>query len=78
MAFGAALITTSPDRIITAEDLSGCYAPPPVVRPCERIVYRTGAMNAAFTALGGLLSLIVAGVVYVGALERRRSEADHR
>ena len=52
---GAAMIATSPDRIITAEDLSGCYASPPVVRPCERIVYRTGVMNAAFSVLTGML-----------------------
>jgi len=57
---GGAMITTSPDRIITAEDLSGCYASPPVVRPCERIVYRTGAMNAAFSALCGLVMIIAA------------------
>jgi hypothetical protein len=50
LALGVALIRTAPDRIITAEDLSGCYASPPVQRPCERIVYRTGAMNAARTA----------------------------
>ena len=57
---GGAMITTSPDRIITAEDLSGCYASPPVVRPCDRIVYRTGAMNAAFSALCGLVMIIAA------------------
>lgn len=60
LAFGVAQIASSGERIITAEDLSGCYAPPPVAQPCERIVYRTGALNAAFTALGGLLSLVVA------------------
>jgi hypothetical protein len=59
-AFGAALIVTSPDRIVTVEDLSRCYAPPPVELPCESVVYRTGALNAAFTALGGMLSLLVA------------------
>ncbi len=57
---GGAMITTSPDRIITAEDLSGCYASPPVMRPCERIVYRTGAMNAAFSALTGFVMIIAA------------------
>ena len=57
---GGAMIKTSPDRIITAEDLSGCYASPPVVRPCERIVYRTGAMNAAFSALTGLVMIVAA------------------
>jgi hypothetical protein len=57
---GGAMIATAPDRIITAEDLSGCYAPPPVVRPCEVIVYRTGAMNAAFTMLSGLVMIVAA------------------
>lgn len=56
---GIAMIATAPDRIITAEDLSGCYASPPVARPCERIVYRTGAMNAAFSALFGMMGIIV-------------------
>lgn len=60
LAFGVALIINSPDRIVTVEDLSRCYAAPPVVLPCERIVYRTGALNAAFTALCGLLSVVVA------------------
>jgi len=57
---GGAMIATSPNRIITAEDVSGCYASPPVVRPCERIVYRTGAMNAAFSVLTGMVMIIAA------------------
>ena len=60
LAFGVSLILTTPDRIVVFEDLSGCYAPPPVALPCERIVYRTGALNAAFTALGGMLALLAA------------------
>lgn len=59
LALGAVLVNTAPDRIITAEDLSGCYADPPVQRPCERIVYRTGLLNAAFSALFGTLATIV-------------------
>jgi hypothetical protein len=59
LAFGASLIVSSPDRILMTEDLSACYEQP-VVLPCEKVVYRTGAMNAAFTALCGLLSLLVA------------------
>ena len=59
LALGAALVHTAPDRIITAEDLSGCYADPPVQRPCERIVYRTGLLNAAFSALFGTMATIV-------------------
>ena len=60
LAFGISLIVTSPDRIVTFEDLSRCYAPPPVTLPCERII-RVGALNAAFSALGGMISLVVAG-----------------
>jgi hypothetical protein len=58
LAVGAGMIVTAPDRIITAEDLSGCYASPPVL-PCERIIYRTGALNAAFSVLSGALAVIV-------------------
>lgn len=60
LAFGVSLILTSPERIVVFEDLSGCYAPPPVALPCERIFYRTGALNAAFTALVGMLALVAA------------------
>ena len=59
LAFGISLIVTSPDRIVTFEDLSRCYAPPPVVLPCERFI-RVGALNAAFSALGGMMSLVAA------------------
>jgi hypothetical protein len=60
LSFGITLLATAPDRIVTFEDLSGCYAPPPVELPCERIVYRTGVLNAAFSGLGGMLSLLAA------------------
>lgn len=61
LSLGAGMVATAPDRIITAEDLSGCYANPPLQRPCERIVYRTGAMNAAFSVLFGVMSMVVGG-----------------
>jgi hypothetical protein len=59
LAFGISLIVTAPDRIVTFEDVSRCYAPPPIALPCERLI-RVGALNAAFSALGGLLSLVAA------------------
>jgi hypothetical protein len=59
VAFGSALIVSSPDRIVTMTDVSGCYRNPPIAMPCER-TYQTGAMYAAFSALGGLMSLVVA------------------
>ena len=58
---GGSMIATAPARIVTAEDLSGCYDSPPITRPCERIVYRTGALNAAFSALFGVVAMIVGG-----------------
>ena len=59
VALGVTLIMTAPDRIITAEDLSGCYANPPWPPPCERILYRTGVLNAAFSVLFGMVAMIV-------------------
>ena len=58
--FGVSLIVTSPDRLFVVSDLSHCYAPPPIALPCERIVYRGGMMNAAFSALCGVMLLGVA------------------
>ena len=52
---GIALIMTSPKRIVAVPDLTNCYAPPPVTLPCERILYRGGALDAAFMALCGLM-----------------------
>jgi hypothetical protein len=57
---GAAMLATSPDRIITAEDFAPCYAAAPAARPCEPVVYRTGVMNAAFSALSGLMMMLAA------------------
>jgi hypothetical protein len=54
-ALGAYLIATSPNRIIAVVDLTNCYAPPPVALPCERVLYRGGALDAAFTSLCGLM-----------------------
>ena len=56
---GIRLIATSPDRIVKITDLSGCYAAP-VALPCERILYRGGALDAAFTALCGVMLILVA------------------
>ena len=60
LAVGSAMIRTAPDRIVTAEDLSGCYASPALARPCERIVYRTGLLNAAFSVLFGVMAVVAA------------------
>ena len=59
VAFGTLLIGTARERIVIGEDLSRCYATT-VVLPCERLVYRTGGLNAAFSVLCGALLLIAA------------------
>ena len=59
-ASASRLIVTSPKRIVAVSDLTNCYAPPPVMLPCERIVYRGGALNVAFTSLCGLMLVGVA------------------
>ena len=55
------LITTSPERIFAVTDFSRCYGPAPVALPCEVVVYRSGLLNAAFTAFCGLMLISVAG-----------------
>jgi hypothetical protein len=60
LGLGVSLILTSPNRIVAVADLTNCYAPPPVALPCERMVYRGGALDAAFTSLCGLMLIGVA------------------
>ena len=60
LGLGLYLISTSPNRIVAVVDLTNCYAPPPVALPCERTVYRGGALDAAFTSLCGLMLIGVA------------------
>src|SRR5688572_20034918 len=60
LALGVLLVTSSPNRVVAVSDLTNCYAPPPVALPCERILYRGGALEAAFTALCGLMLIGVA------------------
>jgi hypothetical protein len=55
LGLGVMLIATSSDRIVTVADLTNCYGPPPVTLPCERMMYRGGVLNAAFTALCGVM-----------------------
>ena len=60
LGLGGLLILTSSSHIVAVTDLTNCYGPPPVVLPCERIVYRGGALNALFSALCGVMLLGVA------------------
>jgi hypothetical protein len=55
LGLGVLLIATAPNHIVAVSDLTNCYGPPPVALPCERIVYRGGMLNAAFTAMCGLM-----------------------
>ena len=63
IGLGMRLITTAPDRIIAVLDLSACYGVPPVPIPCERMIYRGGALNVAFSALAGFMMIAVAAWV---------------
>src|SRR6185503_5533158 len=49
------LIASAPQSVVTVFDFTNCYAPPPVALPCERVVYRVGALNAVLNAWCGLL-----------------------
>lgn len=59
LGIGILLIVTASNRIVAVSDLSNCYAPPPVTLPCERLVYRGGVLNAAFSVLCGLTMIVV-------------------
>ena len=60
LVFGAQLIITAPDSIVTVFDFSNCHAAPPVVQPCERVAYKGGTLNMVFNAWCGLLLIAVA------------------
>jgi hypothetical protein len=61
LGFGVLLIVTAPDRVVAVVDLANCYGPPPVSLPCDRMVYRGGALYAMFSALCGALLVAVGG-----------------
>ena len=69
LGLGATMIATAPNRIVTSTDLSACYGPPPIPIPCDRTIYLGGLLNVSFTALCGLL-LIVVGLWFVWELWR--------
>lgn len=60
LGFGIKLMAIAPYSIVTVKDLTNCYAPGPVVLPCERIAFRTGELSAAFSVLCGLQLIVVA------------------
>ena len=58
---GVWLIASSPDRIVAITDFTNCYGPSPVALPCDRMVYRGGALYALFSALCGVQLTAAAG-----------------
>lgn len=60
LGLGMRLVATAPDNIVTVFDFTNCYAAPPIAQPCERVAYRTGALNAVLNVWCGLLLLAVA------------------
>ena len=60
LIFGTELIATAPANIVTVFDFTKCYAGPPVVQPCERVLYRTGQMTVVLNLWCGLLLIAVA------------------
>jgi hypothetical protein len=60
VGFATQLIASAPHNIVTVFDFTNCYAAPPVAVPCERVLYRTGTLNAALNVWCGLLLLAVA------------------
>jgi len=59
-SFGARLIVTAPDGVVSVFDFSNCYAVPRLVQPCERVAFRTGGLNAALNVWCGVLLMAVA------------------
>ena len=60
VAVGVRLIATAPDGIVTVFDFTNCYAPPPIVQPCEHVAYRTGLLSVVLNAWCGLMLVAVA------------------
>jgi len=60
LGFGVRLIATAPGNIVTVFDFSACYGTPPIVQPCERVVYRAGSLSVLMNAWCGLLLILVA------------------
>jgi len=57
---GIQLVVSAPDNIVTVFDFTNCYAVPPVVQPCERVAYRTGALSGVLNVWSGLLLIAIA------------------
>jgi hypothetical protein len=60
LGIGINLILTAPSSIVIVPDLTNCYAPAPVVQPCEQVAYKAGELSAAFSVLIGLQLMVVA------------------
>ena len=60
LIFGTALVGAAPHSVVTVFDFSNCSAAPPVAQPCERVAYRTGALNMMLNLWCGLLLIAAA------------------
>lgn len=60
LVFGTQLIVSAPHNVVTVFDFTNCYAVPPVAQPCERVAYRTGALNMVLNLWCGLLLIAAA------------------
>jgi hypothetical protein len=60
LGFGTRLIVTAPGSLVTVFDFTNCYAVPPIVLPCERVAYSSGALNVLFNLWVGLLLIALA------------------
>ena len=60
LRFGVQLIATAPDGVVTVFDFTNCYAVPPVLQPCERVVYKAGVLSGALNVWCGVLLFSVA------------------
>ena len=58
--YGATLIATAPENIITVFDFTNCYGAAPVVQPCERVAYTAGGLTVAMNIWCGVLLIGVA------------------
>jgi hypothetical protein len=60
LVFGTQLIVSAPHSVVTVFDFTDCYAVPPVAQPCERVAYKTGALNGVLNLWCGVLLIAVA------------------
>jgi hypothetical protein len=58
VVFAVQQISSAPNLIVTVDGFNNCTSE--LVQPCQHFVYRMGGLNALFSIMTGLLSLVVA------------------